>query len=74
MTDSILRSPLPGIIQSIIVKEGQIIKRGDAVVLISVMKMESPVVANANGRIKRLLIKEFDEISYGEALLIIEER
>ncbi|HNZ60232.1 MAG TPA: acetyl-CoA carboxylase biotin carboxyl carrier protein subunit [Methanofastidiosum sp.] len=74
MPDSILRSPLPGIIQSIIVKEGQIIKRGDAVVLISVMKMESPVVANANGRIKRLLIKEFDEISYGEALLIIEER
>ncbi|HNV94384.1 MAG: Pyruvate carboxylase subunit B [Candidatus Methanofastidiosum methylothiophilum] len=74
MTDSILRSPLPGIIQSIIVKEGQIIKRGDAVVLISVMKMESPVVANANGRIKRLLIKELDEISYGEALLIIEER
>ena len=74
MTDSILRSPLPGIIQSIIVKEGQIIKRCDAVVLISVMKMESPVVANANGRIKRLLIKEFDEISYGEALLIIEER
>ncbi|MBP6933040.1 MAG: Pyruvate carboxylase subunit B [Euryarchaeota archaeon ADurb.Bin023] len=74
MPDSILRSPLPGIIQSIIVKEGQIIKRGDAVVLISVMKMESPVVANANGRIKRLLIKELDEISYGEALLIIEER
>jgi len=74
MPDSILRSPLPGIIQSIIVKEGQIIKHGDAVVLISVMKMESPVVANANGRIKRLLIKEFDEISYGEALLIIEER
>lgn len=74
MPDSILRSPLPGIIQNIIVKEGEIVKCGDTVVLISVMKMESPVVANVNGRIKRLLIKESDEISYGEALLIIEER
>ncbi len=74
MSDSILRSPLPGIIQNIIVKEGEIVKCGDTVVLISVMKMESPVVANVNGRIKRLLIKESDEISYGEALLIIEER
>lgn len=74
MSDSILRSPLPGIIQNIIVKEGEIVKCGDTVILISVMKMESPVVANVNGRIKRLLIKESDEISYGEALLIIEER
>ncbi|HOM95343.1 MAG: acetyl-CoA carboxylase biotin carboxyl carrier protein subunit [Candidatus Methanofastidiosa archaeon] len=74
MPDSILRSPLPGIIQNIIVKEGEIVKCGDTVILISVMKMESPVVANVNGRIKRLLIKESDEISYGEALLIIEER
>lgn len=74
MPDSILIFPLPGIIQNIIVKEGEIVKCGDTVILISVMKMESPVVANVNERIKRLLIKESDEISYGEALLIIEER
>lgn len=37
------------------------------------MKMENPVVAHANGKIKRIVVKEWDEIHYGDPLLVIEE-
>lgn len=73
MSETSLRSPIPGIIQSVVVKEGQNIKCGDTVVLINVMKMENPVVAHANGMIKKILVKEWDEIQFGDPLLIIEE-
>ncbi|KYC52681.1 MAG: Pyruvate carboxylase subunit B [Candidatus Methanofastidiosum methylothiophilum] len=73
MSETPLRSPIPGIIQSIVVKEGQSIKCGDTVVFINVMKMENPVVAHTNGTIKKILVKEWDEIHFGDPLLIIEE-
>lgn len=73
MKETPLRSPIPGIVQSVVVKEGQYIKCGETVVFINVMKMENPVVAHANGKIKRIVVKEWDEIHYGDPLLIIEE-
>ncbi|NMC58821.1 MAG: acetyl-CoA carboxylase biotin carboxyl carrier protein subunit [Candidatus Methanofastidiosa archaeon] len=73
MSETSLRSPIPGIIQSVVVKEGQNIKCGETVVFINVMKMENPVVAHANGMIKKILVKEWDEIQFGDPLLIIEE-
>lgn len=74
MPETPLRAPIPGIIQSVVVKEGQNIKCGDTVIFINVMKMENPIVANANGMIKKILVKEWDEIHFGDPLLIIEER
>ena len=73
MPETSLRAPIPGIIQSVTVKEGQYIKCGEIVVLINVMKMENPVVAHANGKVKKILVKEWDEIHFGDPLLIIEE-
>lgn len=73
MTETPLRSPIPGIIQSVTVKEGQSIKYGDTVAFINVMKMENPVVAHASGKIKKILVKEWDEIHFGDPILIIEE-
>ncbi|KYC46079.1 MAG: Pyruvate carboxylase subunit B [Candidatus Methanofastidiosum methylothiophilum] len=74
MPERILRAPIPGIVQSIVVKEGQNVKFGETVVFINVMKMENPVAANANGKIKKVLVKEWDEIHYGDPLFIIEEK
>jgi len=64
-----ITSPLPGVISSILVKEGSNVKKGDVILFIESMKMLNEVIAPKSGIIKEILKKEGDFVNIGDLLI-----
>ncbi|HPS92411.1 MAG TPA: biotin/lipoyl-binding protein, partial [Methanothrix sp.] len=54
------------------VKKGDRVAEGDAVVVIEAMKMEQNILANKNGIVKEIYIKEGTTVNPGDVLMSIE--
>lgn len=61
---------IPGKVVALLVKENQEIKKGDSIMVIEAMKMETNVIAASSGKIKSLLVDVGDMVESGQ--LIIE--
>ncbi|KIM74670.1 hypothetical protein PILCRDRAFT_800751 [Piloderma croceum F 1598] len=59
-------APMSGVVIEVRVKEGQEIKKGDPVCVLSAMKMESAVTAAVSGHVKRVVVQEGDSINQGD--------
>jgi len=59
-------APMSGVVVEVRVKEGQEIKKGDPVCVMSAMKMESAVTAPVSGHVKRVAVQEGDSINQGD--------
>lgn len=68
-----VRSPLPGVISAISVKEGDRVKRGELMLYIESMKMLNEVVAPKDGVVKEILKKVGDVVNIGDVILRIGE-
>ena len=66
-----LLAPLPGSIFTMKCKEGEIVNKGDTVLVMESMKMESEVTAHQSGTIQSVLVKEGDNVQTGDQLVII---
>ncbi|MCB5262827.1 MAG: biotin/lipoyl-binding protein [Candidatus Cloacimonetes bacterium] len=67
-----VKAPLPGVIISIPVKEGDLVKKGQAILIIEAMKMESEIAAPEEAKIAKILVKERSLVQEGDVLLILE--
>ncbi len=67
-----ISSPMPGKVVKIPVKQGQEVKEGETVIIISAMKMESEYKAPKDGRIKKINVKEGDNIEGNQVLITLE--
>ncbi|MFT3738633.1 MAG: biotin/lipoyl-binding protein [Breznakibacter sp.] len=56
--DNVVTSPMPGKVVRIPVAEGQKVEKGQTVIVISAMKMESEYKAPVNGTVHHILVKE----------------
>ncbi|KAK4685694.1 pyruvate carboxylase, partial [Tremellales sp. Uapishka_1] len=63
-------SPMAGVVVEVRVKEGQEVKAGDPLCVLSAMKMESMVSSPVSGKVKRVLVNESDSIAQGD--LVVE--
>ena len=61
----IIESPLPGVIISVDVKEGQAVKRGQKVAVIEAMKMENEILSDVDGTITAVHVKQGDSVLEG---------
>ncbi|KAK1227226.1 pyruvate carboxylase [Marasmius sp. AFHP31] len=59
-------APMSGVVVEVRVKEGQEIKKGDPICVLSAMKMESAVTAPVSGHVKRVVVQEGDSIAQGD--------
>ncbi len=66
-----LPAPLAGNIFKVLVKEGQTVAEGDAVVVLEAMKMETEVSAPKAGTITGVNVNEGDAVTVGDTLLSI---
>lgn len=64
-------APIPGTIVRYLVKEGDEVQAGAAVVILEAMKMENEIVAPVSGRIKSINFKAGDRVSGGAVLAVI---
>ena len=63
-----IEAPLPGIILSVDVKEGDTVKAGDKLMVMEAMKMENAILAETNGVVKSIKVKIQDSVLQGDIL------
>lgn len=65
-------APISGLISEIFVKKGDIITRGQKILVISAMKMENELISEFEGRIKEILVNKNQEVRDGDALIVLQ--
>ncbi|MBO5920627.1 MAG: acetyl-CoA carboxylase biotin carboxyl carrier protein subunit [Bacteroidales bacterium] len=64
-------SPLPGVILDVCVKEGDVVKRGQTVMVLEAMKMENAIESTADGTVTAIKVGKGDSVLEGAPLVII---
>ena len=72
ITGNVVEAPLPGRILEILVKVGDEVKIGQAVVVLEAMKMENSITSNYHGKVKQILISEGEAVAANAAMIEIE--
>ena len=61
--------PMPGLVVSIAVKEGQEVKAGETVAVVEAMKMENVLRAEIDGTVKKINAKPGDSLAVDAVIL-----
>ena len=64
-----VRSPMPGLVLRIDVKEGEQVRAGQILVVMEAMKMENTILAPHNGTVRKVLVAEGTSVSEGDVLV-----
>ena len=70
MVGTVYLSPEPG--AKVFVSPGDKVKKGDTLMLIEAMKTFNPVVADAAGTVKEILVSDSQPVEFGEPLIVVE--
>ncbi|MBK5202873.1 MAG: acetyl-CoA carboxylase biotin carboxyl carrier protein subunit [Prolixibacteraceae bacterium] len=69
-----VRSPMPGKIEEIFVKEGSVVKKGEPLLILEAMKMQNQILSPDNAVVKAVHIKEKDSVASKQLLLELEKQ
>lgn len=67
----VVKSPLPGIILELAVKEGDMVKKGQKLVVMEAMKMENEIKAEKDGEIVSVKVSQGQSVLQDEVLIEI---
>lgn len=67
-----VKSPLPGVILDVKVNVGDTVAKGDLLLILEAMKMENSIVADRDGKVTAINVKNGDSVLEGTDLVIIE--
>jgi biotin carboxyl carrier protein len=67
-----IKAPMPGLVLSIAVTEGQEVKEGDKILILEAMKMENSIMIHANAKIKRIAVKPGQAVDKGQILVELD--
>jgi len=65
-------APMPGLVVSVAVEAGQPVAKGDLLLVMEAMKMETAVVADRDGTVKRVVVPPDTEVDAKDLLLELE--
>lgn len=68
-----IKAPMPGLILSVAVKEGQEVKEGETLLILEAMKMENAIGAPKDGVIKKVYISDGGNVEKGALLIEMEK-
>ena len=68
-----LRAPMPGLLKTVHVAEGDIVESGAPLMTLEAMKMENELLAPARGRVVRLAVAAGTKVEGGAMLAVLEE-
>ena len=63
---------IPGTILNILVKEGQLVEKGEELIILDAMKMQNRLKSSIGGKIKKVFACNGDKVSKGTLLLELE--
>jgi biotin carboxyl carrier protein len=65
-----LKAPMPGLILSVAVAEGQEVKKGDPLLILEAMKMENIIKSPADGVVKGIKVRKGDSVEKNQVLVL----
>ena len=72
ITGKVVEAPMPGNIFKILVKPGDVVSKGQNVLVLEAMKMENNITSDYAGKVKRILTQEGKSVTAGAQLIEIE--
>jgi len=68
-----IKSPLPGVILDVFVREGDMVKKGQKLLMLEAMKMENNIDSDKDGKVVSVKVQRGDSIMEGDILITIGE-
>ncbi len=72
--ESIIKSPMPGLIAKIKVNPGDVVKKGDGLLTIEAMKMENEIKSPINGIVEAVKVSQGSVVEKNVVLVILQSR
>jgi biotin carboxyl carrier protein len=63
---------MPGLVARVVVGVGETVTKGQEVAVINCMKTELSVESHVEGKVKEVLVEEWDEMDVGAPMLVVE--
>ncbi len=67
-----VRAFIPGTIREISVKQGDVVKKGDKLLVLEAMKMKNRIFSPINGKVKKIYIKTEQRVAKNDMLIELE--
>lgn len=67
-----IKAPMPGKVIDVVVKEGDAVSKGDAILILEAMKMENVLKAENDCTIKKVLIASAESVEKNQVLVELE--
>lgn len=64
-----IKAPMPGLVLDVMVTEGQMLKKGDSVLILEAMKMENVLKAPSDGQIKKITVIKGEKVEKNKVLV-----
>ena len=68
-----IRAEMVANVWKVVAAEGDELEDGDTLVILESMKMEIPVLAPGNGKVKEILVAEGESVTEGQKVAILEK-
>ena len=68
----VVTAPMPGKILAVKANAGQAVKKGDVIMVLEAMKMETAITARMSGTVSEILVKEGETVKGGQLILVIK--
>ncbi len=66
-----IKSPLPGTILDVMVREGDTVKAGQRLLLLEAMKMENNIDSDRDGTVQSISVRKGDAVLEGDVLITL---
>lgn len=67
-----IKAPMPGLVVNLMVTEGQLVKKDDAILVLEAMKMENILKSPCNGLIKRINVEIKEKVEKNQVLIMFD--
>ena len=68
----IILSFIPGTVLDIFIERGQLVKKGEVLMILDAMKMQNKLKCIMDGKVKSISVNKGDKVSKGTVLLVLE--
>mgnify|MGYP005841629329 CR=1 FL=1 len=69
--ETVIKAPMPGLVVSLDVAPGDVVKKGKGLLVLEAMKMENEMRSPRDGTIKAIYVRKGDRVEHGRDLIVI---
>ena len=66
-----LKAPMPGLVVSVPVNEGETVRQGDVLIILESMKMQNELKAPHDGTVARVQVAEGDSVNLDQSMVVL---